>query len=291
MDLFFQSILNGLIIGGIYALTAIGLTLIFGFMELVNFAHGELYMLGAYFTFTYVVRGHLSFWLGFPLALVTVFAIAYVIDVLLLRPLRDQDILIRMLTTIGLMLLFQNLALLIWGPAPRQVPSPFGHASLSLFGLHVSPLQLVIAVFAVLIIGAAHLFMQHTRTGMAMRATFQDREVAAAMGVRVNVFYGFTFAFGALLAAAGGGLLSMVFLISPTMGVLATLKAFTVVILGGLGSFLGAITGGLIVGLSESIAATFAWADYKDATAFIILILILMVRPNGLFGKASGVEH
>lgn len=159
MDLFLQSLLNGLIIGGIYGLTAIGLTLIFGFMELVNFAHGELYMLGAYFTFTYVVRGHLSFWIGFPLALLTVFAIAYVLDIVLLRPLRDQDILIRMLTTIGLMLLFQNLALLIWGPAPRQVPSPFGQTSLSLFGLHMAPLQLVIALVAVVIIAAAHLFM------------------------------------------------------------------------------------------------------------------------------------
>lgn len=290
MELFFQTLLNGLLIGGTYALTAIGLTLIFGFMQLVNFAHGELYMLGAYFTFTLVVLGGLPFWIGFPLALLAVFALSYVLDIVLLRPLRNQDILIRMLTTIGLMLLFQNLALLIWGPVPKRVPSPIRVASISILGLHVAPLHLVVAVAAIAIIVLAHFFMQYTRTGMAMRATFQDPEVAAAMGVKVDRFYGFTFAFGAVLAAAGGGLLSMVFLITPTMGVLATAKAFAVVILGGLGSFLGAIYGGLIIGVAESLSATFLWSDYKDGIAFVILLLILMIKPNGLFGKASGVE-
>lgn len=290
MELISQTAVNGLIVGGTYALTAIGLTLIFGFMELVNFAHGELYMLGAYFTFTYVVMAKLPFWIGFPLALVTVFALAYLLDIVLLRPLRNQDILIRMLTTIGLMLLFQNLALLVWGPVPKRVPSPIAAHSLSILGVQVAPLHLLVTAVALVIILASHYFMQHTRIGMAMRATFQDKEVAAAMGVKVNVFYGFTFAFGALLAAAGGGLLSMIFLVTPTMGVLATAKAFTVVILGGLGSFLGAIAGGLIIGLAESFGATFLWADYKDAIAFVILLGILMIKPQGLFGKASGVE-
>jgi branched-chain amino acid transport system permease protein len=290
MELFFQTLMNGTIIGGTYALTAIGLTLIFGYMHLVNFAHGELYMLGAYFTFTLVVMVGLPFWIGFPLALVGVFILAMLLDVVLLRPLRNQDVLIRMLTTIGLMLLFQNLALLIWGPVPKRVPSPIDMASFSLFGMRVAPLHLLVAGAALAIILLAHLFMQYTRTGMAMRATFQDQEVAAAMGVKVNRFYGFTFAFGAVLAAAGGGLLSMIFLVTPTMGVMTTAKAFAVVILGGLGSFLGAIFGGLIIGIAESMGATFLWADYKDGIAFVILLVILMIKPNGLFGKAKGVE-
>lgn len=290
MELVSQTTMNGLIIGGTYALTAIGMTLIFGFMQLVNFAHGELYMLGAYFTFTYVVMGKMPFWIGFPLALITVFVLAYILDVVLLRPLRNQDILIRMLTTIGLMLLFQNLALLIWGPVPQRVPSPISGESIEFLGLRVAPLHLLVTAAALVVILAAHYVMQHTRMGMAMRATFQDREVAAAMGIPVNRFYGLTFAFGAVLAAAGGGLLSMIFLVTPTMGVLASSKAFTVVILGGLGSFLGAITGGMIIGLAEAFGATYLWADYKDAIAFVILLAILMLKPNGLFGKASGVE-
>ncbi len=290
MELLPQVLVNGLIIGGTYALMAIGLTLIFGFMDLVNFAHGELYMLGAHFTYTFVSLAGLPFWTGFLLALAAVYGMALVVDRLLLRPLRREDVLSRMLTTIGLGILLQNLALVIWGPVPKRVPPPVTEASLSLLGVRFAPLHLLVALVALALIGLAHWLMQNTSQGVTMRATFQDREMAAGLGVPTERVYSLTFALGAALAAAGGGLLSTIFIVTPTMGALASLKAFSVVILGGLGNFLGAIAGGLIIGVVESLGASYLWAEFKDGFAFVVLLAILLIRPTGIFGKASGVD-
>lgn len=290
MDILPQTVANGLIIGGTYALMAIGLTLVFGFMELVNFAHGELYMLGAYFAFTFIVMMGLPYWVGLPLAVITVMVLGYLLDRVLFRPLRGEDILVRMLTTVGLMIIFPNLAILIWNPVPKRVPVPVEANPLVLGSIRLAPVHLMVVIVALVVIVGFHLFMQHTKTGTAMRATFQDREVAAAMGVDVERIYGYTFAIGAGMAAAGGALLSMVYIIMPTMGSMATTKAFAVVILGGLGNFLGAVLGALIIGVSETLAATYAVTGYKDAVAFLLLVLILLLKPSGLLGKARGVE-
>jgi branched-chain amino acid transport system permease protein len=285
-----QSIANGIIISGTYALLAVGLTLIFGFMELVNFAHGELYMLGAYFTFTFTVLLGFPYWLALVLSIIGVMILAYILDLALFRPLRDQDILVRMLTTVGLMVAFQNLALLIWDPVPKRVPVPLELPPLVIGSVHLSALHLIVVVIAIALIMGFHLFMQYTKIGMAMRATFQDREVASAYGVDVNRVYGYTFALGAGMAAAGGALLSTIYLVTPTMGSMATTKAFAVVILGGLGNFVGAIVGAFILGISETLAATYIASGYKDAIAFILLVMILLLKPAGILGKARGVE-
>lgn len=285
-----QTIANGIIIGGTYALMAIGLTLVFGFMDLVNFAHGELYMLGAYFAFTFIVGMGLSYVMGLPLAVVTVMVLGYILDRVLFRPLRGEDILVRMLTTVGLSIILPNLVILIWNPVPKRVPIPMQTDPLVIGSVQLAPVHLLVVVVAFITIVAFHLFLQHTRTGTAMRATFQDREVAAAMGVDVDRIYGYTFAIGAGLAATGGALLSMIYIVMPTMGSMATMKAFAVVILGGLGNFMGAIVGALIIGVSETLAATYAITGYKDAVAFLLVVLILLVRPEGILGKARGVE-
>jgi branched-chain amino acid transport system permease protein len=289
-----QTLLNGVVIGGTYALMAVGLTLIFGFMKLVNFAHGELYMLGAYFAYTFTVSLGLPFVVGFPLAIIGGIVLGYALDVVLFRPLRRRDpapfSMMTMLTTIGLVILFQNLALLIWNPVPKRIPVPIELGTLKLGGLGFRPSQVIVAAAAILLIVAAHQFMQRTKVGVGMRATFQDPEVAALMGVNVERMYSLTFAFGAGLAASGGALLGMVFLITPTMGQLASLKAFTVVILGGLGSFMGAIAGAMIVGSAESITATYGSSGYSEAVAFVLLLAILVLRPQGLLGRKSGVE-
>jgi branched-chain amino acid transport system permease protein len=289
-----QTLLNGIVIGGTYALMAVGLTLIFGFMRLVNFAHGELYMLGAYFAFTFTVLLGLPFVIGFPLAIAGGMLLGYLLDLVLFRPLRRRDpapfSMMTMLMTIGLVILFQNLALLIWNPVPKRIPVPLQMGALRVGGLGFRPAQVIVAVAAMVLIAAAHQFMQRTSTGMAMRATFQDPDVAALMGVNVERMHSLTFSLGAGLAAAGGALLGMVFLITPTMGQPATLKAFTVVILGGLGSFMGAIAGALIVGSVESLTATYGSSSYAEAVAFLLLLAILVFRPQGLFGRKSGVE-
>jgi branched-chain amino acid transport system permease protein len=289
-----QTLLNGIVIGGTYALMAVGLTLIFGFMKLVNFAHGELYMLGAYFAYTFTVSLGLPFAIGLPLAIVGGAILGYLLDIVLFRPLRRRDpapfSMMTMLTTIGLVILFQNLALLIWNPVPKRIPVPVQLGTLRIGGLGFRPAQVLVAVVAVVLIAAAHQVMRRSKIGMGMRATFQDPDVAALMGVNVERMYSLTFGFGAGLAAAGGALLGMVFLITPTMGQLASLKAFTVVILGGLGSFMGAIAGAMIVGSAESLTATYGSSGYAEAVAFVLLLAILVLRPQGLLGRKAGVE-
>lgn len=290
MEQVLQTLANGLVIGGTYALMAVGLTLIFGYMDLVNFAHGELYMLGGFAAYTLIVLLGVPFWLGFPLAVVAVAAFGLVLDRALFKPLRGQGVMVGIITTIGLAIILQNAALLIWNPVPKRLPEPIAAGSVAIGSVRLAPVQLLVAVLALLIIVAARLVMQRTRLGMAVRATFQDAEAAALMGVPVERVYSGTFASGAGLAAAGGALLGTVFLITPTMGELAVLKAFTVVILGGLGNFTGAAVGGLVVGSVESLAATYISAGYKDAIAFLLLLVILVVRPQGILGRAPALE-
>jgi branched-chain amino acid transport system permease protein len=286
-----QTIANGILISGTYALTAVGLTLVFGFMGLVNFAHGELYMLGAYMMYTFVVLMSLPFSISLVLAILSVAALAYLLDYLLFRPLLNQDMLIRMLTTIGIMVLFENLAQLIWNPVPKKVSIPLESSTITIGSVHLPMLHLIIICVAAVLILGFHLFMKYTETGMAMRATFQDRDVANAYGVDVKRVYGFTFAIGAAMAAAGGALLSTVYLITPTMGDAVTNKAFAVVILGGLGNFMGAIVGAFVVGITETFGATYLIGGYKDAIAFVLLVLILVIKPTGIMGKGKGVEQ
>jgi branched-chain amino acid transport system permease protein len=287
---FFQTISNGIIIGGTYALMAVGLTVIFGFMDIVNFAHGELYMLGAYFAFTFIVIYGMPVFLGIPLAALSVMILGYLIERFLLKPVSQGGVIPSMLTTVGLMVLFQNAALLIWTGIPRRVPFEMGIDRINLGEIWLSPVQLIVVAITLLIVVGAHAFMQYTTSGIAMRATFQDKEIAQIMGINAKWVYTYSFVFGSGLAALGGVLLSMVYNIFPTMGSFATLKAFAVVVLGGLGSFLGAIAAGLLLGVAESITATYFLSDYKDVLAFVLLLLILMIKPTGLFGKSKGVE-
>ncbi|MCL5075211.1 MAG: branched-chain amino acid ABC transporter permease [Chloroflexi bacterium] len=284
-----QHIVNGLIIGGIYALMGVGLTLIFGIMNVVNFAHGELYMLGAYAIFLFNIMSGINFFLALPLAILALMILGAVSERLVLRPLRAQVIFIPMLATIGLSVFFQNLALLIWGGTPKPIPDPFSPSPIVLGPIYVTPIRLFIMVVTFALILGVHLFLQKTRMGKAMRATFQDRETAALLGVNIDVIYGLTFAIGAGLAAAAGALLGPLFLVFPTMGELAAMKAFAVVIMAGLGNFPGAIAAGLILGVAESLGAGYISSGYKDAIGFIAIILVLTFRPAGLFGRVSRV--
>jgi len=290
VDQLLQVLANGLVIGGSYALMAVGLTLIFGYMDLVNFAHGELYMLGGFAAYTFLVMLGLPFLVGFPAAVVAVMAFGYLLDRVVLKPLRGRGVMAGILTTIGLAIILQNAALLIWNPVPKRLPVPIEAGVLQLGPVRLGTVQLLAAVLAFAIIGGAGLFMRRSRSGIAVRATFQDPDAAALMGLSVDRIYAATFAGGAGLAAAGGALLGMVFLITPTMGEIANLKAFTVVILGGLGNFAGAAVAGILVGTVESVSATYISSGYKDAIAFLLLIVVLSLRPQGILGRAPGVE-
>jgi branched-chain amino acid transport system permease protein len=289
MDALLQHLVNGLVLGGTYALLGIGLTLIFGLMNLVNFAHGEFYTLGAYATFAALALGGLNFFAAIAAAIVVGAAAGALCERVLLRPLRGESIDTTMLVMIGLWIALQNGELLAWGGVARSIPHPFPTAPLTLGPVGIAPLRLFVVAAALALIIAAWLLIQRTRLGCAMRATFQDRETAALMGVKIGRIHTATFAFGSALAAAAGALLGPIFLAYPSMGDLASLKAFSVVILGGLGNLAGATLGGLLLGIAEELGAGYVSSGYRDAVGFVIIILVLLFRPSGLFARTERI--
>jgi branched-chain amino acid transport system permease protein len=289
MDQLLQHLLNGLLLGSTYALLGIGLTLVFGLMNVVNFAHGEFYTLGAYATFAALTLSRVPFFLAIALAIVVGALAGALCDRLLLRRLRAESIDTTMLLMIGLWIAMQNAELLVWGGIAKSVPTPFATAPLVWGPVSVAPLRVFVFAAAVALIVGAHLLLSRTRLGRAMRATFQDRETAALMGVRIERIHTITFAFGAGLAAAAGALLGPVFLVYPSMGDLASLKAFSVVILGGLGNFAGAALGGIVLGVAEELGAGYVSSGYRDAVGFAMIVLVLLFRPAGLFVRAERV--
>lgn len=289
MDALLQHLVNGLVLGGTYALLGIGLTLIFGLMNVVNFAHGEFYTLGAYATFAALALAGLPFAGALALAIAVGMALGALTERVLLRPLRHESVETVMLVMIGLWIALQNAELLVWGGVAKSIPHPFPTAPLTLGPVSIAPLRLAVLAAALALIAGAHLVIQKTRFGCAMRATFQDADTAALMGVRIHRVRAATFALGSGLAAAAGALLGPIFLVYPSMGDLASLKAFSVVILGGLGNVWGATVGGLLLGVAEELGAGYVSSGYRDAVGFVIMILVLLLRPSGLFARAERV--
>jgi branched-chain amino acid transport system permease protein len=207
----------------------------------------------------------------------------------LLRPLRGQSIDTVMLVMIGLWIAMQNAELLVWGGVAQSIPHPFPTAPLTFGPLSIAPLRVFVLAAALALILGAHLIVHRTRLGRAMRATFQDPDTAALMGVRIGRIHTVTFALGSGLAAAAGALLGPIFLAYPAMGDLAALKAFSVVILGGLGNVAGATLGGVLLGIAEELGAGYVSSGYRDAVGFVIIILVLLLRPSGLLARAERV--
>ncbi|HSF04617.1 MAG TPA: branched-chain amino acid ABC transporter permease [Methylomirabilota bacterium] len=289
MDALLQHLVNGLVLGGTYALLGIGLTLIFGLMNVVNFAHGEFYTLGAYAAFAALALADLPFLGALVLAIAAGAVLGGLTELVLLRPLRGHSIDTVMLVMIGLWIAMQNAELLAWGGIAKSIPHPFPTAPLTLGTISIAPLRVFVLATALALILGAHLVVHRTRLGRAMRATFQDPDTAALMGVRIGQIHTATFAFGSGLAAAAGALLGPIFLAYPSMGDLAALKAFSVVILGGLGNVAGATLGGLLLGVAEELGAGYVSSGYRDAVGFVIIILVLLLRPSGLLARAERV--
>jgi branched-chain amino acid transport system permease protein len=289
LDQLLQHLLNALILGGTYALLGIGLTLIFGIMRVVNFTHGELYALGAYMVYFFAMVAGVNFFLALVAAVVIGIAAGGLIELVLLRRLRDASIDTTMLVMIGAWIIMQNAEQLAWSGVAKSIVTPFPQAPLVLGPVSVSWTRIFVFVVAALLIVGTHLLIQRTRLGKAMRATFQDSDTAALMGVNINVVYTATFALGSGLAAAAGALLGPVFVVTPTMGNLAALKAFAIVILGGLGNIKGATAGGFILAFAEEIGAGYVSSGYRDAMGFLLIIIVLLFRPTGLFARAERI--
>jgi branched-chain amino acid transport system permease protein len=289
LDQFLQHLLNAAILGGTYALLGIGLTLIFGIMRVVNFTHGELYAFGAYMVYFFAMVLGVNFFLALVLAVLLGIALGGLIEIVLLRPLRDASIDTTMLVMIGAWIVMQNAEQLVWSGVAKSIVTPFPEQPLVLGPVSVSWTRVFVFIVAAVLIVGAQLLIQRTRLGKAMRATFQDRDTAALMGVNINAIYTATFALGSGLAAAAGALLGPVFVVTPTMGNLAALKAFAIVILGGLGNIKGATIGGFILAFVEEIGAGYVSSGYRDAMGFLLIIVILLFKPTGLFTRAERV--
>jgi branched-chain amino acid transport system permease protein len=277
-------------LGGTYALLGIGLTLIFGIMRVVNFTHGELYAFGAYAMYALVMKLGVNFFTALALATALGVILGGLVELALLRTLRSSDIDVTMLVMIGAWIILQNTEQLAWTGVAQSIATPFPAAPLVIGPVSVSWNRIFVLAIALLLIGLTWLLVHGTKLGMAMRATFQDRETAALMGVPIQRVHTVTFALGSGLAAAAGALLGPVFVVTPTMGDLAAAKAFAIVILGGLGNLLGATLGGFILAFAEEIGVGYVSSGYRDAMGFLLIILILLVRPTGLFARKERVS-
>jgi branched-chain amino acid transport system permease protein len=289
LDELFQHFLNAIILGGTYALLGIGLTLIFGIMRVVNFTHGELYAFGAYCMYALVMIFHVNFFLALALAMAMGILMGAALEMLLLNRLRGADIDTTMLVMIGAWIVMQNMEQFIWSGVALSINSPFPANPLVLGPLSVSWNRVYVFIIALALIGATYYLVNRTRLGKAMRATFQDRDTAALMGIRIDRIHTATFALGSGLAAAAGALLGPVFVVTPTMGDLAASKAFAIVILGGLGNITGATLGGFILAFVEELGAGYISSGYRDAMGFLLIILILLMRPTGLFAQKERI--
>ncbi len=289
MDQFLQHVLNGTVLGGTYALLGIGLTLIFGIMRVVNFTHGELYTFGAYMAYMLVTLAGLDFFASIALAALLGVALGALIEIVLLRPLRGADIDTVMLLMIGAWIALQNTEQLIWGGVAKLVPVPFGNQPLVFGPVSVMPLRLFMLGAAVALLIGFYLVINRTKLGVALRATFQDPDPASLMGVDVPFMHTATFALGSGLAAVAGALLGPIFVVNPTMGDLAGLKAFAIVILGGLGNIVGATMGGFVLGWIEEFGAGYLSTGYRDAMGFILIMIVLALKPQGLFAAKERV--
>ena len=276
--------LNGLLLGGLYACMALGLSMVFGVMRFINVAHGELLILAAFLSFVFSTTFGLHPLVAMLALIPVLFVLGYVMQRTLINPLMGAGLEPSLLTAFGLSIIAQNLMVEIWGGNTKSLNTTYAEMNANIFGIDV-PLLYIMSFFAGIVVTVGiHLFITRTYTGRAIRAATQDAATAMTMGINVNNIYAITAAIGAATAALGGTLIGMTFSFTPTTGFPWLLKGFVVVILGGMGNIIGTLAGGLILGLSEGIGAAFVGTGYRDMIGYIIFLLVLMFRPTGLFG-------
>jgi branched-chain amino acid transport system permease protein len=294
---FFQQLVNGLSVGSIYALIALGYTMVYGVLKLINFAHSEIFMVGAFAGFfvagflgfdTTAAAGSFSLLLALGVlvaAMASSAALGVTVERLAYRPVRNAPRLTPLITAIGVSLLLQNLGVLVFGATPRSFPGIVAETRWEIGGVVITNIKVLILVVSLTLMVGLHFYVQKTWTGKAMRALAVNMPAARLMGISVNTVIMQTFAVGSALAAAGGILFGLDQLkIDPLMGVLIGLKAFVAAVLGGIGNIPGAVLGGLLIGVAEQMTAGYISADYRDAITFVILIGVLLVKPEGLLG-------
>lgn len=284
MEAFLQQVLNGLTLGGIYGLVALGLTLVYGILHVPNFAHGAFYMVGAFIAFQAMQVWGWGYWAALGVAAAVVAVLAVISERLVFHPLRNASGIHPMIAAIGVMLFLEAGAQVIWGADFQRMQTPYT-AIVDLGGITVPAQRLLIIAAAFALMVALHLFLTRTTMGSTIVAMAQSREGASIVGIDANRVAMLTFAISGVLAAVAAVLYAPINLVYPAMGNLVITKAFVIIILGGMGSIPGAIVGGLIIGFAESFGAYYISTDYKDIIAFVLLVVILSLRPQGIFAK------
>lgn len=307
MDILIQQLINGITVGSVYALVALGYTMVYGIIGLINFAHGDVVMVGAMVATTLVVTligadpGSISAWLAIVMALLVsipvCMALGWLAERFAYRPLRRAPRLTALITAIGVSIIIQNIAMMVWGRNYLSFPHIIEPVIFPIAGARISLLQVSIILIAAAIMACLLLVVHRTRLGTAMRATAQNREVAGLMGVNINTVISAAFLIGSALAAVAGVMVTTYYGVAQyTMGFLLGLKAFTAAVLGGIGNLGGAMLGGLLLGIIESLGAGYIGdltngifgSNYQDVFSFIVLILVLVFRPSGLLGERVG---
>ncbi len=284
MTLFIQQVINGIMLGSVYSLVALGLTLIYGILHIPNFAHGHKYMFGAYIAFFLVSIYHFNYWVAILGAMVVLAVMGALAERIIYRPLRDAPEINYFIAAIGLLMILESGAYILFGSSSRQFPD-IHEQLISVFGATVTLQRLLIIGCAAVLIVLVQLFIKKTTAGATIEAMAQNREGALLVGIDINRVSTMTFGMGTALGAAAAGLIAPVSWVYPTMGAMPNLKAFVVIILGGMGSVPGAVIGGYLLGLLEALGAGYVSADYEPLFAFGTLVLILAFKPTGLFGK------
>ncbi|MDY6345052.1 MAG: branched-chain amino acid ABC transporter permease [Sphaerochaetaceae bacterium] len=296
---FFQHFINGVTLGGTYALIALGYTMVYGILGFINFAHGDILMVGAYiglFTFN-ALRGSqdfglwptVAFFIAMVVSMVFCACLGMLTERIAYKPLRKATRLAPLLSAIGVSFILSNTAAWLWGTQSRRFPKPFEDQAISFGGVSVTPHQILILVVTVIMMVAMQLYVTKTRMGKAMRATSLDQDTARLMGINSDHVISLTFAIGSALAACGGILIALDFTCYPTMGTMTGTKAFVAAVIGGIGNIPGAMLGGVILGLLETFGVAILGipTGMRDTIAFVALIIILLVKPEGILGKAE----
>jgi branched-chain amino acid transport system permease protein len=283
---FFQQVINGLSLGSIYALLALGYTMVYGIIKLINFAHGDIYMIGAFWGYYVINQYHVDFGVALVSAMAVSAILGMVIEYLAYRPLRHSPRITALITAIGVSYFLENGMSFLFGANTWNFPQVIGQARYTFFGVTITNIQLLIVAVALVLMVGLQLIVQHTRMGTAMRAVAVDQEAAELVGIDPNHIISFTFGLGSALAGAAGVLIGLYYnSIDPLMGMVPGIKAFVAAVVGGIGSIPGAAIGGFLIGLLETFVQAIGLSAYKDAAVYIVLIIILIVLPAGLLGK------
>ena len=286
MNIFLQQLINGLSVGSIYAVIALGYTMVYGIIRLINFAHGEIMMMGAYFAFITVFATGMPFYMVLIVSMVMAAVLGVTIESLAYKPLRKAPRISALITAIGMSLFLQNLALVIFRADPKIMPAIIPKRPIMIGPLQIGTVTVTTIALSIFFMVLLDFFVKKTKPGKSMRAVSEDKEASLLMGINVNKTISITFAIGSALGALGGVLYSVAYTqVFPTMGVMPGLKAFVAAVLGGIGLIPGAMLGGFVIGMIETIAKAYISSQWSDAIVFGILIIVLLIKPTGILGK------